>query len=334
MSKSAIIVLLLVITSFLPLDRIDWSNIKIPLPTPSQKFEFDEPRNEGFTGFIVNSDTTTSPDVQTQCDCKGTGVIVAGDGTRIPCPFVNPSTGKCEWPNEPKAAEPVTEPEDPTPATITIQKRITSMEGYQSPGGWHRHRMQDGTILEHEDWNNGVPGAHNGAIGYRTWRGMRFPRYTGPDLPSNVEFYVEETVPVEQAPKQEIPPPPPVQAPPVQKVEPKVTEAPKTVHRQLVMFTAAWCGPCQTFKRTELPKLQRMGYTVAHSEDPEAKRIAANIRIVDVDQHPTLKERFGVNFVPIFVLFEDAKEVLRLEGYQTAETIKGVLDAEPSRSTK
>lgn len=325
MNKSNLIVLLLVLVSFIPFDKIDWSKLRIPLPTPANTFTFDEPKNEGFSGYIANIDNKpVKPDVVTQCDCKGTGVIVAGDGTRLPCPFVNPTTGKCEWPKEPvinAPAQPDTCCDEPTPTTTIVQKRITSMEGYQSPGGWHRHRMLDGTILEHEDWNNGIPGTHNGAISYRTWRGMRYPRYTGPDLPSNVEFYIEETVPIQQ---QVIPPPPPVQAP-SKTEQPKVE--PVQVVRQVVMFTASWCGPCQNFKRIELPKLEALGFKVGTAKD-------CDIIICDIDTHLKDKAKFNIGAVPQFILFENKKEVIRLIGYQTADTIQGLLNGQSVSNPK
>lgn len=51
---------------------------------------------------------------------------------------------------------------------------------YNSPPGYHRHVMVDGSIIEHHDSNYGDPVAHAGVAG-RNW-----PKYYGPQAPTTV----------------------------------------------------------------------------------------------------------------------------------------------------
>lgn len=53
--------------------------------------------------------------------------------------------------------------------------------------------------------------------------------------------------------------------------EPQQAEAPKEPRKCLTMFTASWCGPCQTWKSTVYPRLVSAGYTVQFVEMTDAK---------------------------------------------------------------
>jgi thiol-disulfide isomerase/thioredoxin len=53
----------------------------------------------------------------------------------------------------------------------------------------------------------------------------------------------------------------------------------------VVMFTADWCGPCQKWKREELPKLTAAGIKV---------------EMIDIDRNKATARQFGVNTVPAF----------------------------------
>tara|TARA_R100000005_G_C4862247_1_gene123014 strand:- start:309 stop:554 length:246 start_codon:yes stop_codon:yes gene_type:complete len=74
-------------------------------------------------------------------------------------------------------------------------------------------------------------------------------------------------------------------------------------------FSAAWCGPCQTFKPT-MKELASEGY---------------NIEFVDVDEQGDLATEFNIRSVPTTVIMENGQEVERLIGAQTKRRMVEVL---------
>ena len=77
----------------------------------------------------------------------------------------------------------------------------------------------------------------------------------------------------------------------------------------LVDFWATWCGPCQIM----LPIIDEL------SKEVGAK---AKIAKVNVDESPKTAEKFGIMSIPTLVFFKDGKEVQRLSGVQSKETLK------------
>lgn len=78
-NKSWIFVLLLFLTLFIPSGMLD-------LNADETEIQIDKLRSEGYVAFIVNS--TEAKDINVpvdECDCKGTGVMVHGDGHKTPC---------------------------------------------------------------------------------------------------------------------------------------------------------------------------------------------------------------------------------------------------------
>jgi len=74
----------------------------------------------------------------------------------------------------------------------------------------------------------------------------------------------------------------------------------------LVYFTASWCGPCKLMSRTTLvdAPIEKVLSTLPHVG-------------VDIDAHPDLATKYGVNAVPTFVLITPGgDEVDRTTGYQ------------------
>jgi len=74
-------------------------------------------------------------------------------------------------------------------------------------------------------------------------------------------------------------------------------------------FTAAWCGPCQTFKPI-MKELSSEGY---------------NIEFIDVDTNSDAAVEFNVRSVPTTVIIENGNETNRLVGVQTKRKIVEVL---------
>ncbi|MBE5749403.1 MAG: thioredoxin [Clostridiales bacterium] len=62
----------------------------------------------------------------------------------------------------------------------------------------------------------------------------------------------------------------------------------------LVDFMASWCAPC------------KMQAPIIHEFNEEIKGKIKIIK-VDVDQNPTLAERYGINSIPTLAVFKDGE---------------------------
>ena len=74
--------------------------------------------------------------------------------------------------------------------------------------------------------------------------------------------------------------------------------------RKILYFTAAWCGPCK-----------------ALSPIMDSLQGQINFDKIDVDTNTDLSAQYGVRGVPSLVLVENGKEVNRLTGIQSKESI-------------
>lgn len=81
---------------------------------------------------------------------------------------------------------------------------------------------------------------------------------------------------------------------------------PKKDNRVLVVFGAGWCKYCQYLK-SDMKELDLSGLEV---------------RFVDVDENPELKEKNNVGSLPTSIMFENDKEVARKTGYDKKEYSK------------
>lgn len=76
--------------------------------------------------------------------------------------------------------------------------------------------------------------------------------------------------------------------------------------KQIIYFTAKWCGPCQTLG----PIMEVLSGEL-------------NVRKVDVDQDRELSAKYGIRSVPSLVLVnESGEEIKRSVGVQSREVIK------------
>lgn len=54
---------------------------------------------------------------------------------------------------------------------------------------------------------------------------------------------------------------------------PSPSDKPKVVKREIVIFSADWCEPCQRWKRCEQAKFADAGYTFAYGNPDDVKRL-------------------------------------------------------------
>jgi len=93
--------------------------------------------------------------------------------------------------------------------------------------------------------------------------------------------------------------------------QPKV----KPVDKQVLFFTMRGCGPCASFKASEIPSLKRSGWKVSESED-------AMVRVVDIRKYPKLWAKYkSGNSVPQFCLIENGKKVKTINGFTSATKV-------------
>ena len=54
---------------------------------------------------------------------------------------------------------------------------------------------------------------------------------------------------------------------------PSPSDKPKAIKREIVIFSADWCEPCQRWKRCEQAKFAEAGYTFAYGNADDVKRV-------------------------------------------------------------
>jgi thioredoxin 1 len=88
----------------------------------------------------------------------------------------------------------------------------------------------------------------------------------------------------------------------------------------LVDFWAAWCAPCRM---------------IAPTVEAVAEKYASNARVVklNVDDNPSVSQRFGIKGIPTLILFKDGKEEERVVGATTEQAISRMLDKHVAAAT-
>jgi thioredoxin 1 len=81
----------------------------------------------------------------------------------------------------------------------------------------------------------------------------------------------------------------------------------------LVDFWAAWCVPCRM---------------LAPTVDAIAEKYAANARVVkvNVDENPSISQRYGIKGIPTLILFKGGKEAERVVGATSKDAISRMID--------
>ena len=81
----------------------------------------------------------------------------------------------------------------------------------------------------------------------------------------------------------------------------------------LVDFWAQWCGPC----RMLAPTVEQI-----------AEQYSENAAVVklNVDDNPSTAEAYGIRSIPTLILFSDGKEVERLIGAASKESISRLIE--------
>lgn len=82
--------------------------------------------------------------------------------------------------------------------------------------------------------------------------------------------------------------------------------------KKIMMFSAAWCGPCKATK----PTFNSLKESVTDVE----------YQLVDVDEQGNLAEQFNIRAVPTFVLLKDNVEVARMSGGASADKLKAFIN--------
>ena len=88
----------------------------------------------------------------------------------------------------------------------------------------------------------------------------------------------------------------------------------------LVDFWAEWCAPCRM---------------LAPTVEAVAEKYADTARVVklNVDNNPSVSQRFGIKGIPTLILFKNGKEEERVVGATSEQAISRMLDKHVSAAT-
>jgi thioredoxin 1 len=88
----------------------------------------------------------------------------------------------------------------------------------------------------------------------------------------------------------------------------------------LVDFWAAWCAPCRMLSPTV---------------EAIAEKYASSARVVklNVDDNPSVSQRYGIKGIPTLILFKNGKEEERVVGATSEGAISRMLDKHVAATT-
>jgi thioredoxin 1 len=81
----------------------------------------------------------------------------------------------------------------------------------------------------------------------------------------------------------------------------------------LVDFWAEWCAPCRMLAPTVAAVAEHYG-------------ASANVVKLNVDDNPSTAQRYGIKGIPTLILFRDGKEVERVVGATSKESIMRMIE--------
>jgi thioredoxin 1 len=98
------------------------------------------------------------------------------------------------------------------------------------------------------------------------------------------------------------------------------TDVLKSDRPVLVDFWAEWCAPCRM---------------LAPTVEAVAEKYADTARVVklNVDNNPSVSQRFGIKGIPTLILFKNGKEEERVVGATSEQAISRMLDKHVSAAT-
>lgn len=80
--------------------------------------------------------------------------------------------------------------------------------------------------------------------------------------------------------------------------------------KQVLKFSAKWCGPCQA-----------LGMTIKSQDD-----WGVEIKEIDIDDELDMAAEYSIRSVPTLVMLEDGKEVKRKSGAMNASQLKDFIN--------
>jgi thioredoxin-like negative regulator of GroEL len=75
--------------------------------------------------------------------------------------------------------------------------------------------------------------------------------------------------------------------------------------KEILYFSAPWCGPCRNFK----PIMESVSNSIP-------------VRFINVDENPQLSAQYNVRSVPMLVFLKDGQEVDKTIGVLTESQVK------------
>ena len=86
----------------------------------------------------------------------------------------------------------------------------------------------------------------------------------------------------------------------------------KEYMREILKFSASWCGPCKTLSNV-----------IKSSGD-----LGVTITEVDIDEQLDLATKYSIRSVPTMVMLESGHEIKRMTGVMTSQQLKDFVEYE------
>ena len=77
--------------------------------------------------------------------------------------------------------------------------------------------------------------------------------------------------------------------------------------KQILYFSATWCGPCKNFK----PIMESISNSIP-------------VQFIDVDQNPILSAQYSIKSIPTLVFLKDGQEINKKPGVLSESQVKEI----------